>query len=237
MHKKFWVSQDWPFYWKKKTNCEHFYYRIMKGYSHYFGQFISDNSTSVDNLNLNRLHQFSKDRNAKSYLFFAWKMDWTNVAYSYAEMTSPISYAPLQEIELVRYSYSILPKGKRMNMFHRQLTTRANKKAARVPTVYETTASSELLYILRDIFAQGVYEAKRVVRHLARRLFKVKVFTDNVLLQDIDPQLRALKTSREAVQWAKNRGYLSNDATAENIPVALLSKMINLHFLSQELGC
>ena len=237
MHKEFWFTQDLPFYWKKKTNCETFYYRRMKDYSRYYGKLITDNTSSIDHLNINKLHELSKDRNAKSYLFFGWKMDWTMAAALNTEMTSPISYAPLQEIELVRYSYSILPKGKRMNMFHRQLTTRANKKVARVPTCYGTTASSEPLYLLRDVFVQGIYYAKMALKYFVRKFLKVSIFTENVNLQDIDPQLRALKTSREAVQWAKDRGYLSNDATAENIPVALLSKMINLHFLSQELGC
>ena len=210
----------------------------MKDYSRYYGKLITDSTKSIDNLSINRLHELSKDRNSKSYLVFGWWMFCYMRGASYTEMTSPISYSPLEEIELARYSYSILPKGKRMNMFNRQLTTRANKKAARVPTCYGTTESSEPLYLLRDFFVQGFDYAKRAAKYLARRFFNVKLFfTDNVLLQDIDPQFRALKTSRDAVLWAKNRGYLSNDATAENIPIALLSKMINLHFLSQELGC
>ena len=79
--------------------------------------------------------------------------------------------------------------------------------------------------------------AKKALKYFIRRFFKVHLFLENVRVQDIDIQLRALKTSRDAVQWAKDRGYLNNNATAENIPMTLLSEVVNLHFLSQELGC
>ena len=122
-------------------------------------------------------------------------------------------------------------------MFHRKMTTRANKKAARVENMYFTTSSSEPLYILRDFFMHGYYFSRLVIRHIVRKLFKVRIFEDkNITLHDIEPQLRALDSSRSAVEWAKSRGYLSDKATADNLPLKLLNKAINLHFLHNELG-
>lgn len=236
MHKEFWLIQELPFYWRKRTDVTKFYYLRCRSFSKYCGEFVTPRLKYIDELNMKIMKTFTKDRNSRSCFCFGWKMDNTTSALNNMEQTCPISYSPLQEIDLVRNSYSMLPKGMRMNLFMRHLTTRANRKAARIPTIYGTTSSDEFLYMVRDFFMQNILYCQKALKYIARRFFNKKIFVDKVNSTATDNELRKLKVAVKVVEWGKSRGYLNDKATVEVLPIDMLNKIMNLFLFAQELG-
>lgn len=229
MHKEFWFTQEFPYYWRRKSNPKRFYKMRMKQYSRFLGKMILDNINEMEEMELSVLNRLTKDRNSKSCLFYGWYNDWFSMAAKNSESESPAVYSPLQEIELVRYSYQMLPKGKFMNGFLRELTSCANRKAARVKTVYGTTASNEPIYLARDFVFQILRYGQQGMRFFVRKVFHKSIFLVNVDLKNLDNKVLETEIAEEAVKWAKSKGCISQEASCSNIPFVLFEKIMNLY--------
>ena len=237
MHKDFWLVQDVFSYWSRKTHVERFYKRRLEiiNYSEYLADSFKSEYAKLQKEQIEFLKGLKKERNSQSYLTFGWYGDWGPQSIDRAEYDNPVPYNPLQEIDLVRYSYQILPKGKRFNYFLRQMTTNANPKMARAVTEYKTTASSEKVYMFRDAFVQIYATGIRALRFVFRRLTGKTYFTDTINETDLESKIRETTLAKESLFWAKEKGYIRSDVELLAIPYFLLERIMNLFLVKTEL--
>lgn len=233
MHKEFWFTQEFPFYRRKKARPELFYSSRMKKYSSLFGEKIASAVSEMEEIELKELSSLSRENNTKSCLLYGWYNDWYSMAARNTEGKSPVVYSPLQEIDLVRYSYSISPRGKFMNMFLRRIISNVNVRVARVKTVYGTTASAEPLFLVRDFFFQMLRYGQQYIRYIIRKLTGKSVFLPVVDTFSSDAEVKQTETVKDAVNWAKNQGYITKDAGIDDIPMELIDVVLNLYFIQQ----
>lgn len=102
----------------------------MEQYSSVFGTAVSDHTNEMEKTELDELKKLTKQTNTKSCLFYGWYHDWFSMAARNTVSTLPAVYSPLQEIELVRFSYGMMPRGKFMNYFLRDLISKADIRVA-----------------------------------------------------------------------------------------------------------
>lgn len=237
MHKDFWLVQDFPSYWSRKTHVERFYKRRLEviNYSEYLGDVLKSKYSELQSEQIEYLYSLKKARNSQSYLMFGWFGDWVASAVGRAHYDNPVPYNPLQEIDLVRYSYQMLPKGKRFNYFLRKMTTNTNPQMARVVTCYKTTSSSESLFMCRDLFVQGYATGIRALRFVFRRLIGKTFFTDTINETNLEEEIRYTTVANQSLEWAKKNGYIRNDVELSKIPYFLLERVMNLYLVKTEL--
>lgn len=233
MHKEFWFTQEFPFYGKKKSNPEFFYKSRMEQYSSVLGTAVSDHINEMEKMELDELKNLTKETNTKSCLFYGYYHDWFPASARNTVSTSPALYSPLQEMELVRFSYGMMPRGKFMNFFLRDLISKANIRVARVKTIYGTTASTEPLYLLRDFFAQMVRYCQQGIRFLVRKAFHKSIFIPQVNLKSIDDAVMQAGIVKEAFVWAQERNLILRDVELSQIPFSIMEKLLNLYFTEQ----
>lgn len=235
MHKEFWFIQDLPFYWKRKTSVHKFFKSRVEviDYSQYLGEKAKARYHEMEERCVQKLQTLTKDRNTQSYLAFGWLVDWVSQSLKTAEASIPIVYAPLQEIEMVRYSYQLLPKGKRMNFFLRKMTTQVNLPMARAATVYGTTASSEWLCMTRDFFMQIIQYSKQALRYASRKLLRKTVLASSVDTAEFDHIVMKTQTALRALEWAKREGYAKEGITPDTVPFWFIERLLNLYFIHE----
>ncbi len=233
MHKELWFTQEFPFYRRKKSRPKFFYKSRMEQYSPILGTAVSDYINEMEKLELNELKNLTKETNAKSCLFYGWYHDWFSMAARNTVSTSPALYSPLQEIELVRFSYNMMPKGKFMNYFLRDLISKANINVARVKTIYGTTASTEVLYLVKDFFAQMVRYCQQGIRFFVRKVFHKSIFISQVNLKSVDDDVMQTRIVEEAFKWAQEMKLIIRDVELSEIPFSLMEKLLNLYLTEQ----
>jgi len=152
---------------------------------------------------------------------------------SYSKFIS--SYAPLWELELVRYSYH-LPRRKRF--FYnsmRDITTKANPAIARIPTGYGTTASNEAPYVIRDVFFQIVDYFKKACRLVSRKVLKKSLFVGRVTTWSTEQEVRELDLSKKALEYCIQKGYIAEGTNLSEISYSLLGRIIQIYMLADYL--
>lgn len=234
MHKDLWFLQDFPFYARKKTRVSRFFSFRMEviSYKEYLGEAMLSIYSSQRISTLENMSHMIKPINTQSYDMFGWELDCQSTLRS-PEASMITVYSPLQEIDLVRFSFH-LPRMKRFyNLFQRDLTTTASKAMARIPTVYGTTESSEPLYILRDAFLQTLSFIKRATNLTFRKLFRRFLFQQPVSNLYIEDDIRSLDITSTALDWCKHRGFISNKCSVSTIPFWLLNRVLNLWFTEE----
>lgn len=232
MHKEFWFTQEFPFYGRKRSNPEFFYKSRMEQYSSVFGTAVSDHINEMEKTELDELKKLTKQTNTKSCLFYGWYHDWFSMAARNTVSTLPAVYSPLQEIELVRFSYGMMPRGKFMNYFLRDLISKADIRVARVKTIYGTTASTEALYLLRDFFAQMARYCQQGIRFFVRKIFHKSIFIPQVNLKSIDDDVMRTEIVKETYMWARKK-LIIGDVKLSQIPLSIMEKLLNLYLTEQ----
>ena len=233
MHKDFWFAQEFPFYGRDKSNPSRFYNKRMKQYPKIVGDRITANIEDMESLELKELQSLTRNNNTKSCLLYGWYNDWYCMAAKNTESMYPILYSPLQELEMVRYSYNISPKGKFMNLFLRELTSKANINVARVKTVYGTTASNEPLYLVRDFFFQLIRYGQQLMSYLSRKLTGKRLFISTVDNYLLDDEVKKNKIVNDAISWAKCNKYIKGKTELSEISMPLLDVILNLYLVEK----
>ena len=204
LHKDWEWMQDLPFYHRRKTNLNRFYDQRIEflKYNNYLGEKLCPVYTNQKKRILAHLKEYSRSINTESYDFLYYYISGNRRLYYNLHEFGVFMYAPLNEFEYVRYSYH-LPRRKRFfyNQI-RKLTTGANKQVARIPTNYATTASSEVRYLMRDVFLQGIDYSKKAIRMFGRKFFNRSFFVSAPFEWDID-DIRLLPYASEALSYAK----------------------------------
>lgn len=240
IHKDWFWMQDLPRYHKKRFRIETFYNQriLMIDKKLPLGTRLRAMRGKSKDRILHYLESERKDINTRSYDIFLWNLLLpfkfkTNLNCLHNLIST---YSPLIELDLVRYSYH-LPRRKRFfYTYIRETITAASKKAARIPTNYGMTASSEKRYLLRDIFFQLLDYGKKGVRLFFRVVFKKNVFLDNYTNWSCEKEIRALDTSKKALAFCKEKGWIAADAEMKEIEYDLLNKCVHLYYLNQTIN-
>lgn len=226
---------DLPFYHRRHTNLQKYYRQriVHLSGSEVLGPRLQEVSAAQEERFLLRLREYLRPINTQSYDVLAYFVSRNRRRNYNQAYPNYMTYAPLLELELIRYSYH-LPRRKRFFYnFPREMTTAANPAVARIPTCHGTTASSEPLYLFRDAFFQFVEYGEKAVR-LFGRIFLHK----NLLIHEehdsglIKEDLLRLPIAGRAVRWAIDEGLLKRGTTAETLPSGQLTRIVHVYLMS-----
>lgn len=239
MHKGFWDIRTIPFYPRGRKADMHKFarkYFISPSTSIYLGDSLKDEYNIIERETYTKFDRLIKDTVLKSCLCGGW-CDWVPYSLQNTQNSHLHVYSPLQEYELVKYSYSIAPKGKRMNMFHRRLISYYNKPASRVRSIYRTSCSDNLIYLLCDYFSMIEYYVEGFVKMISRKLFNTKSHLNkSVQKEDLMPLIRSSKIANDSVEWGREKGYISGKFKIDSIPDEILRKIIYSFLLFHEVN-
>ena len=239
LHKDWEWTQDLPFYRKKKNNPGKFYHQriCFVDISQQLGDAIREAYAGQEERFVNELTQIEKTLNTQSYDSWYYRVSGNRkTVYNHTLNSGIIMYAPLLELDAVRYSYA-LPRFRRF--FYnsiRDTISGENIRIARIKTNYGTTASNEGPYLIRDVFYQlGEYIRK------AYRLFGRKILNRNVLVNShtgwsLENEIRESAIAGKALNYAKGEGLIRQDAGMESLSYELLTRIIHIYWLAREFG-
>lgn len=234
LHKDWEWLQDLPFYHKKKTNLARFYDQRIEfiNYNSTLGKRLLKQYNEQKRNVIEGLENYIRETNTESYdCLYYYVTGNRRLFYNLTEANVGM-YAPLTEFEYVQFSYH-LPRNKRFFYNEiRRLTTEANKKVARIPTNYGTTASSEFVFIIRDVFFQGIDYTKKVIRLLGRKIFNKSFFVLDPMNWKFE-ELRKLEYARKALMYAQEKEYIDTSFTIDTIDITILCRIIHLFYIHE----
>ncbi len=239
LHKDWEWIQDFPFYRRKKSDAKKFYLQrlyYIKNDNH-LGDTLKPVFLNQQLCFVDHLMKISKSINTQSYdAWYYYVSGNRRVGYNNNPINGLISYAPLDEIDIVRYSYS-LPRFQRF-FFNsmRKTMTAENVKIARLSTNYGTTASSELPFLVRDVYYQTIEYARKAIRLLGRKLFNKTLLNNNVMDWSFEDEIRKSELVDSAIAFAKNRKYILNTINKENLSYIELQRLIHVFWLAKLVG-
>jgi hypothetical protein len=238
LHKDWEWMQDLPFYHRKHTDLRRFYRQRIAAVDDgkYLGERLKQIYISQEERFVEVLKKYVKSTNTQSYdsLYF-WTTGNRAVYYNMNDGRIP-RYAPLDELDFVKYSYG-LPRGKRFFYSRmRETTTEENAEAARIPTVYGTTASSEPLYIIRDVSFQFIDYGRKALLMLGRKLLNRNLFGAEIEDWSLEDEIRETETAKAAVLFAVEKKIVSPEAAAAPLNYRFLLRVIHIFLLCAEFG-
>lgn len=234
LHKDWEWMQDLPFYKKRKSNPRKFYRQRLFyiNNSDHIGEKLRKAYMMQEERFISCLNKIKKKYNTQSYDSWYYYISGNRqVYYNCNPIENFISYAPLMELDTVRYSYS-LPRFKRF--FYnsmRKTISKENIKVARVITNYGTTASSEWKYLVRDVFFQVIDYIKKGCRLLGRRLLKKSLFIESIIDWSLENEVRNSKYAYKALEYSVKEGYIKEDVLQKDLSYSELQRIIHIYFL------
>lgn len=237
LHKDWEWMQDLPFYHRKKTNIRRYYHqRIACQYKeNNLGSRLIPFAKVQEANFIKKLSVYKKTINTQSYDAL-YNYVYGNRILSYNISTSKFSsYAPLQELDLVRYSYK-LPRWERFfcNSI-RKVTSKANPLIADIPTSHGTTASCRPTLIAKDSIMQIYNYFIKALRLLARKLFKKTLFIENIVTWTTVDEIRNLDVSQQALNYCIESGFIAPFTKVQNLTERQLGCLIHIYFLAKEM--
>lgn len=238
LHKDWYWIQDFPFYKRKTTNLRRFYSLRLKHRleSSQVGSLIADELRTLEPRAISVLRKYSRETNTQTYDSLYYNVNGQRSVYYNNTVHNVTIYAPLLEKDMVAYSYN-LPRFLRFfNNSMRKLTTNQNRSAARVPTVYGTTSSSEPHLVLRDLFFQGYGYFIRALRLLGRRFLGRTLFTEKVSSWSATEEIRNLTMAQNAVKYAVDSEFLSSTTSLAEISRKHLDFAVQMYLTAEIAG-
>lgn len=236
LHKDWEWMQDLPFYNRRDTNLSRFYEQrieLIKQYqnlSNTMQHIYEKQKSSV----LEFMKQFVKETNTKSYDYLYFYVNGKPDSAYTKNGVSIQGYAPLWERDMVRFSYN---QTRKMRFFYnliRKETTSANKNIARIPTVYGTTSSFEIRFLLRDVIFQVMDYIKKFYRLIGRRFFNITDITGKSKGSKIfEAEIRNLANMNEAIQCAICNDFIKKEADINTLSDRELSVIYLLYRLDR----
>lgn len=235
LHKDWEWKQDFPFYRKKKVDIKRYYkQRIACSTSFtYAGERLLGLRESHEEWMIEQLCLLKKQLNTESYdMFYNYMNGNRRFEYNICNGRN-LFYAPLQELEAVRSSFHLPRKTRWFNNQLREITTQANKEVAKIPTNYGMTASSEWKYMIRDVWFDIKYTAKRGVRLIYRKVTKKTIGEQKASTWTCIKDLREAEVTKHAIQYAQRNGYLCDNVSPEELTNRKIGAMLYLYYWSQ----
>lgn len=238
LHKDWEWMQDLPFYNKKKTNLERFFRQRIEiiEQNKNIGARLSKIYELQSKCIVEKMQKYVRESNTKSYDILYYYVTGNRSSRYTASYNNTWLYAPLNEFEVVKYSYN-LPRFKRFfynNM--RDNTTQANKSVARVATGYGTTASSEARYIFRDIWFQLQDYGRKAIRLLRRKILNSNESKEQLLTWSFRECITDLNIIKEAIEYLKCEQILKENVFVESMTDMEISAATLLFLLHKKYG-
>ena len=234
VHKDREWSQDFPFFRKKKSNSKQFYKQRLYylRIDDHIGVILKSVFSGQAQRFEKQLDSISKSINTQSYDSWYYRCSGNRrINYNCNPVNGLTSYAPLNEIDIVRYSYA-LPRWKRFFCnSYRDTITNENKRVARVKTIYDTNASSEWLYILMDVFFQSIEYFRKAIRMIGRSVFNVNVLNAGVLDWSMEEEIRDSDIAARAIKYAKENGFIGSELTMDTLSYSEMQRIIHIYCL------
>jgi hypothetical protein len=237
-HKDWYWIQDLPFYRRRHTDVGRFYDQRIQVIrtSIPLGKRLESHYRGLRSRMVSSMQPYVMQLNTQSYDSIGFHVlgDLVKVKYSIHSRVVA-SYAPLWELELVRYSYH-LPRKKRFYYNSmREIMTAHSKPLALTPTVYGTTASSELRYLARDVVFQGIDYLKKATRLVGRSLLHRNLFVGQRTTWSGESDVRALAMTRDAMEYCVKEDLIGPNTRQDEVTYATLGRMIQIYLLAEKL--
>lgn len=239
LHKDWWWIQDFPFYNKKKVDLNRFYRQriyLIEINAELFTEEIKKYFETMEEYFINNISRYKKETNTQTYDMLYYNVSGSKLSKGYNISSNILDcYAPLWEIDLVRYSYR-LPRKKRFYYnFIREVTTRNAPEIAKVRTVYGLNASSkksdkiiDTVYFIKEYFTK--------VMRLFRRKFLNKNVASDVDIWSPYEEIKSLEVFDDAVQYFKDQNVLNNNIKKENIPDLICDRLLLIYMINKYCG-
>lgn len=237
LHKDWEWSQDIPFYRSKKSNARRFYYQRLCYIDNkkILGDKLKRYYNNQENRFISVLNLLSKSINTESYDSWYYRVSGNRrVYYNNNPVPGLVSYAPLMELDIVRYSYA-LPR--RLRFFYNSMRNEISSidlRIARIKTNYGTTASNEKIYLIRDVFFQLIEYSRKAYRLLGRKVLKRNVLSEQISNWSMESELRDFEFTNEAIATAKEAGYICNDVSINDLSYAEIKRIIHIYWLMRK---
>ena len=234
LHKDWEWIQDFPFYKKRKSNANQFYKQRL-----YYIQIDSHIGEKLKkNLNLQANHfktsldSIAKSINTQSYdSWYYWVSGNRRTELNCNSAEGIINYAPLQEMDIVRYSYA-LPRWRRF-FFNsiRETMTKENKKIARIKTNYGTNASYEIPYILADMIFQSIEYCRKALRLIGRKLMHKNLMNKSILTWSLEEEIRNASITDKAIDYARQNGFIKTELHINDLSYTEIQRLLHIYCL------
>ena len=235
-HKDWYWLQDFPFYRMRHTNLGRFYDQRIQVVRTLVpvGDRLHDPYRKMRPRMIQSMRQHVKSINTESYDSIGFHILGEMVKPKFTTYSKLVPlYAPLWELELVRYSFHLPRRERFFYNSMRKVTTAQSKAVARTPTVYGTTASSEARYLARDVLFQGIDYSRRAMRLLGRTVLHRNLFVGLASTWSAEADVRNMDLSRRAVAYCVRQGLIRGGTVTSDVPYAVLGRMIQLYLLGE----
>ena len=233
LYKDFWWLQDFPFYARRKANVERlFNLRIAPtGFNHFY--FTDDYVEICQNLKHNtvqKLSSFIIDANTKTYdnIYFNYRMQEIAGRRITNDNSLLKSYAPLLELDVVRYGFNIPRKERFFNNFHRRTITSINPNVAKIRTTESgMTVSSFKTDIIKDISKYIINKSARLTKKVGQKILK-RTYFQQILADPLYVKVKELKISTGSVEFLKDFKIINEKLEVSNISNSHIGNFISL---------
>jgi len=235
LHKDWEWMQDLPFYNRRHTDVRRFYHQriAFDVSSGMLGPSLLEEYAGQESRFVSALQAYTKQSNTQSYDSLYYSISGNRRFYYNANpVPGLISYAPLNELDLVRYSFHLPRRSRFFYNSMRHTICASDVRLARAATNYGTTASDEPLYLLRDTWFQGVEYGKKAVRMLGRKLFHVNAFVRDPVTWNYQNEFRCLPLTSAAVAFAKETDLIDPVAHEKALSYATLQRLVHIYWLA-----
>lgn len=228
LHKDWEWKQDFPFYHKNKTNLKRYFSQRIACQQNMnnAGEKLLKLIKPQEEWFIAQLKKFQKPVNTESYdMFYNYLNGNRRFEYNLCDGKT-IFYAPLQEQDIVRFSYHLPRKDRSFYKQNRMVITLANKNIAKLPTNYGTNASDMFMDKCFDILFEVKYMFVRAFRLIYRRLTKKTIGVQQATTWSCKEDIQQNLLSRKAITWAKKEGYLKESVNISSLGEKQIGVMI-----------
>jgi len=233
LYKDFWWLQDFPFYSKKNANiCKLYKYRIESiEFNHeLLHNSLQNKSKKLAENIISKLSQYKLSTNTRTYdnIYYYFKMRTTAGTFLTLSNKFFKTYAPLLELELVRYGFNLPGKMRFYNNFHREFITRNCKDISTLKTNAGITCSAHVFYKTWDLLNYCLNLGSRLLKQILRKIFKKTYMQENPTNSRIYNVVRQLDIMNNSIEILKKEKILDQNITREKISNDLLGKILTL---------
>lgn len=235
-------SEGWyqylPFYRCKHYSIERFYKNIVVGNKRSF-PFSVEMQKLADENKTQILEYFNDNRKLMNTQNYDWQAWYVNKASSYQPLYTNQSrllesYPPLMEYRFVINSYNLPRRKRALATYMKEYITKINPDVAKIPTVNNITASSEKKFILRDMWFSVTNLFKAACRLFGRMIFKKNFFIGEPVIEwSCEKEIRGMKLSQNALDFAYDENFFDRKWTTETIPYDILCKLLEIYLLKE----
>ncbi len=233
LYKDFWWLQDFPFYRKASSDIRKLYdYRIgaLPVPVSLFAEQYADKAAVLRDDTIAALSEFTLRTNTETYdnIYYNYKMRANAGAYISAASRYVPVYAPLVELDLVRFGFH-LPRHRRFfNNFHREIISSQADMLAKIKTTEQVTVSSRTSDKIVDVVSYVFDKNKRMIKKILQKKVGKTFFQQSPQNRAIFQKIEELGLLDDSVDILRKCGVLRHDVRAETIPDSVKGKIVTV---------